>query len=163
MQKLIAAVLIIPMILVISTAVFQQFAFQSRTSFEESVTNELLGVVDSSPKTFTLDYPAKPNSASVWVLNTTSNSTVSSNVSIDYKSGLEPASVAVNASATGNDIKAYANYTAYSASGYSEWKKTYTGTFTGLKLGANLPFIYITIAVIGVILGAFGIAAILRR
>ena len=49
----------------------------------------------------------------------------------------------------------------------SEANETYTkvtsGTWSGFKLGANLPFIYIAVTVVSVILGAFGIAAWLKR
>jgi len=43
------------------------------------------------------------------------------------------------------------------------YQKVTSGTWSGFKLGANLPFIYIAVTVVGVILGAFGIAALLRR
>jgi len=164
MQRLIAAVLIIPMILLISVTAFQMFAFQSRTTFEETVTNELLGVMDSSPKVFQTDYPAKEGSLTVTVKNVTSGSTISgTSATVDYHSGLQVADVNVSSGTTGSDIKAYADYTAYSGEGYSEWTRTYTGTFSGMKLGSLLPFIYIAIAVIGVILGAFGVTAYLKR
>ena len=164
MQRLIAAVLIIPMILVIAVAVFQQFAFQSRTPFEQTVTGEELGVMDSSPKVFQTAYPAKEGSATVTVKNITSGAVISgTSATIDYHSGLQVADVNVSSPTVGTDIKAYIDYTAYSGEGYDEWTKTYSGTFSGFKLGALLPFVYIAIAVIGVILAAFGVTAWLKR
>jgi len=163
-QKLIAAVLAVPMILIISVAVFQSMAFQSRSPFEQAVTNELLGVVSASPSIFNTAYPAKEGSAAVTVKNVTSGAVISgASATINYKSGLDPAVVTVSSPTVGSDIKAYINYTAYSGEGYSEWTRTYRGTLSGMNLGSLLPFIYIAIAVVGVILGAFGVAAVLRR
>jgi hypothetical protein len=159
MEMLVTALLAIPFILIIAGTVFQTFSFQSRVTFEETVTGEELGVVDVSPKTFTTDYPVKKGSEVLTVKNVTSGEVISSSISsIDYKSGLDPADVTVESLVTGADIKAYLDYTAYKAEGYDDWKKTYYGTFSGMKLGSILPYIYIAIAIVTIIIGAFGVS-----
>ena len=51
----------------------------------------------------------------------------------------------------------------WSSEANETYEKVTTGTWSGFKLGSMLPFIYIATAVVGVILGAFGISAWLRR
>jgi len=153
--KMLLPALIVPLVLIISGAVFTNFASESRSAFETSVTNEELGTLDSSPKLFYTDYPAKPDSMTVVVKNTTSGSVVTATVSIDYNGGYDEAEVNVTSSTTGSDIKVYANYTAYTGSGWESFQKVRTGTWGGFKLASMLPYIIIAMIVLSVLLGAF--------
>jgi hypothetical protein len=153
-KELIFAVLTVPIILIISVAVFQNFFSSSQSTFEQTTTNETLGTISSSPITFSTAYPSKVDSLTAYAKNITSGATVSISTSVDYKSGLEPAAVTITSATTGTDIKAYANYTAYAKEGYSSYTKTYTGTFSGFNLGALLPFILIAVTIVGIIVGA---------
>ena len=50
----------------------------------------------------------------------------------------------------------------WSAEANETYTKVTSGTWSGFGLGSLLPFIYIAVAVIGVILGAFGISRVFR-
>ena len=155
--KIVVPLLLIPLLLIIAGAVFTNFAGQSRSAFETAVTGEELGVLDSSPKTFYTDYPAKVDSMTVTVKNETSGATVSADVTIDYNGGWEVAEVTVSSTTTGSDIKVYADYTAYAGSGWETFGRVRTGTWSGFKLASLLPFVIIAMTVIGVLVGAFAI------
>jgi hypothetical protein len=154
-MKLIYAVLSVPIILLISLTAFQNFFSSSQSTFEQTITGELLGALDTSPKTFVSAYPAKVGSMTVIVKNVTSGAIITpSSVSIDYKSGLDLASVTIGSTTVGNDIKAYADYTAYAKEGYSNYVKTYRSAQSGFNLGALLPFVLIMTLVAGIFIGA---------
>jgi len=152
-SNLIYAVLSVPIILLISLTVFQNFFSSSQSTFEQAVSGELLGVLDASPKTFVSAYPAKVGSMTVTVKNVTSGVIITpSLVSIDYKSGLDPASITISSTTVGSDIKAYADYTAYAKEGYSSYVKTYRSAQSGFNLGTLLPFILIAIVIVGIVI-----------
>lgn len=152
-KDIVYTLLTVPLILLVSLAVFQQFFANTRQSFEAQIVGEELGVLDTSPKTFVTKYPAKVGSASVYAKNTTSGAAVSITVnSIDYKDGLEPAAIQVSSSTVGSDIKVYADYTAYSKEGYSSFVRTYRGGQTGFNLASLVPFILIALVVVAIII-----------
>lgn len=161
---LITAVLTVPILLVIATSVITNFADTSRTVFENTITNEDLGVVDSTPKILYTDYPVKADSETLILKNTTSGSTLGTlvegtNYTINYNGGYSVATVNVTSvSTTGSDIHVYGNYTGYSASGYTHYTNEYQQTLSGYNLASMLPLVYIAIVIIGIILGAFGIS-----
>jgi hypothetical protein len=142
--NLLYAVLSIPIILLISLTVFQNFFSSSQTTFEQVIVNESLG---TGPGTYYTAYPAKVGSATVY-----NGTTVCSACSVDYKSGLDPAVVTVPTSAGSTAIKI--TYTAYAKEGYSSYVKTYRGTQTGFSLGSLLPFVLIAITIVGIIIAA---------
>ena len=155
MKNLLFTVVVIPLILLISLTVFQGFFSGTQSTFEQAVSSEELGVLDSSPKTFVTAYPAKVDSIAVTVKNVTSGETITpSSVTIDYKSGLDPAEVTISSAVVGSDVKAYADYVAYAKEGYSEYVKTYKQTQGGFNLGSMLPFILIAVVIVGVIIAA---------
>jgi len=139
---LVTAIVFIPIMLLVFTSIFQNFSFNSRSSFEKTVTNETLG---TGSDTYTTDYPVKEITA---VYNDTKAYT---NYTADLKSGLEPAEITIGADGTGA-IKI--TYVAYDTdNGYDSWVRVYNQTFAGYKLGSMLPFILIALVVITLIAG----------
>jgi len=158
MKELVYALLIIPMLLLISYAVFTPFFLNSRSTYETTVTNELLGNLSTNGTSFTSDYYMKPDSL---IGLDGGNSTVDAECldmsTVDYKQGVSLGNITVYCNATGSTIAVYADYTAYSGTGYDAALKAEAGTRSGYSLGGQLPFLYIAVAVVSVILGAFGI------
>lgn len=148
-KLLVSALVFIPLLLLISTAVFQDFAFNSRDSFEGSeIVNESIGVTGAG--TGYTDYPAKVDTATIY----NGTSACGSACTIDYYTGLQKAKIV--STATGGAIKV--TYTPYSATGYTSWTSIFTQTFAGLKLGGMMPFVLIAVAVLLAIFGTFGIS-----
>jgi hypothetical protein len=143
-RELLYAVLSVPILLIISLTVFNNFFNSSRSNFEVAVTGEVLG---TGPGTFTTAFPAKPGSATIY----NGNALCGSACTIDYKDGLDKAVVTAGSSATGQ-IKI--DYTAYAKEGYSELVKTYRGTHSGYNLAGLLQFILIAMVILGAIITA---------
>lgn len=154
MKNILYALVTLPLILIVALSVFEPFSASSRTPFEQTITADVLGVLDTSPKTFTTTYPVKEGTLTVYAVNTTDNSAVTITVdSVDYKDGLEPAIVTVSSTTTGTDIEVRADYTGYAKSGYDQYVKTYKGTISSFNLAGLLPFIVIALAVVAAVVG----------
>jgi hypothetical protein len=140
-RELLYAVLSVPIVLLISLGVFNDFFNSSRSNFEVAVTGEVLG---TGPGTFFTAFPAKPGSATIY-----SGTNLCSACTIDYKDGLDKAVVTAGVA---GEIKI--DYTAYAKEGYSQFIKTYRGTQSGYNLAGLLPFVLIAMVIVGVIITA---------
>lgn len=157
-KTLISALVIIPVIIILGTVTFTNFADNSRTSFETAVVNELLGNMSGYPTSFTTDYyVSQTTTPTFYAYNGTRATiiTVHSNETIDYQQGYGLATVTVWANESAADVQVYMNYTAYAGTSYNTFNSIRGQTYTGYNMAGLLPFIYIAIAIIVAVMGAF--------
>ena len=151
-KDLMYAILTVPIILLISTTVFHGIFSGSQNVFEVAVVNETMG---AAPFTGSTDYPAKYGT--ITCSNSTDNcqNATVQNCTINYNSGLSPASVDTTAGLKAGTV--YCSYTAYSKEGYSSYVKTYQGTFSGYNLGSLIPFVLVAMLVVGAVIVGLGV------
>lgn len=156
-DNLLYAVIVIPIVLLISLATYTPFFSGTRSVFELTVTNESLGELTTNGTAFTTTYPVKDSSVTdIRVMNATWDDKYDS-YSIDYNDYLGVATVTVYGSQNGTGVDVYIDYTGYNADYRDYAVRTYTQTQSGYALGGQLPFIYIAIALVGAILAGFGL------
>ncbi len=163
MDKIVYAVLTVPLILIIGTVVLSQFTNSSQSNWEDTITAEaksnITGVcTPAAPCTNTraTSYPVKDGTLVVTMKNI-SGSTLSGNdinESVTYDSGRSDLTVTIVSAYNGSVSLAY---TGYSMDGYDTFLKSEQGTWNGFNLASMLPFILAAMALIAIILGAFAV------
>lgn len=160
MNQLIYGLVAIPILLLIGLAVWQPMFSTSAYQFEELIANEHLGNLTLNGTTMYTDYPMKLSSlTAVDAINASGDAVVCYAGTVTYNDYLAVASFAVSCTQNASTVAVYADYTGYTG-GYSRAIQINSGVVSGYGLGSQLPFIYIAIAVISVILGAFGLSRV---
>lgn len=156
-KYLVTSLIAIPLILILAITVFHGLAVNSRSAYESTVTNESIKTGVANDTWFDLDYAGKKNTTAdgikVWN-GTATAQTRYYNFSMDWANQIDLSRIHI-----GTDGHGMVNvtYTAYSGSGYESFTKVYDQTLTGQKLGSLFPYILIALAVVTVIIGAFGV------
>jgi len=157
-KYLITALLVIPMVIVLTMVVFQNMAINNLTLFEGTAANDTMGSATiGSAFDLTGTYSCKSGSIT-FVGNTTHicHPNICYNVTYNFN---EPCEIidTNNKTMKGTII---ATYTPYSSSGFESYKAVYNQQNSSMQLGALVPYILIALAIITVILTAFGIATL---
>ena len=157
-KYLVTAIVVIPLFLLLGTTVFHNMAVNSRTPFETSVANESLGNCTTT-KTVYPAYAVKNDNDTLEIWNGTGSTWQRfSNFTISYEYEIDRSQIVLG----GNCIQnANISYTAYSGDGYESFAEVYDQTLEGQQLGAIFPYIIIAMAIIGAIIGAFGLTKII--
>ena len=143
--------LIVPLVLVIASAVFTGFSSNTASTFEEAIVNETIGTADGTAKDLETAYDCKEDSVTA-VYNGTSKMTASTDYNVTY-SPFDPCTISIGSHITTGTIKVC--YTAYKGEGYTSFTKIREGTWGGYKLASLLPYIVIAMVVLGLLIGAF--------
>lgn len=160
-NQLIYGLVAVPILMLLGVAIWQPMYSTSAFQFEETIADELLGNLTLNGTTMTTAYPMKLSSlTSVSAVNGTGDAvTCYLPTTITYNDYLAAASFAVNCEQNASTVAVYADYTGYTG-GYTRAIQINSGVNAGFGLGSQLPFVYIAIAVISVILGAFGLSRV---
>jgi len=160
MNQLIYGLVAIPILLLIGVAVWQPMFSTSAYQFEEVIADESLGTFATNGSTVTTAYPMKLDSLTeYYVLNASGSEFTCYEPTVDYHDYLSAATFALSCEDNGTGRTAYASYTGYTG-GYNRAIQINQGVNSGYGLGSQLPMVYIAIAVISVILGAFGLSRV---
>jgi len=160
LNQLVFVLIVIPLLLLISANVVYNVADSSLWAFETTITNETVNdsVINGvAVSTFTLDYDTKENSTNDLI--TCYNGTGANwNVCINCTAIHRPrntAQIRVGQNVNNNTF-INCTYTGYTGDGYDAFEDSESGTWNGFSLGSQLPFVYIAMAVVGIVLGVFG-------
>jgi hypothetical protein len=154
--KTIIPALVIPLLLIIATAVYMETTDTTSFVFEETVTNESTGVTgDKTAKTADSAYDCKDDSVTA-VYNGSTLMTAATQYNVTYVP-LGVCTVSFGGAGAANITAGAINmsYTAYKGDGYTAFEKVNTGSYNGFKLASLLPYIVIAMIILVVIVGSF--------
>lgn len=142
-------VLIIPLLLIISVAVYTNTAENSAFVFENTITNESSGVTGNcAAQTWTSDRDCEQDSVTA-VYNGTHPANVTTNYNVTYQP-LGTCNFTTNVCLGAVSF----TYTGMNGTGYTAFDKVNTNTFSGYKLASVLPYTVIAMAVLAIVVGA---------
>jgi len=153
-KYLVSVLVVTPLVLVIALTVFHEMALTSRTPFEGFVYNETVKDAGPAGQWYVLQYAMRDNTTAseLKVYNGTQPYT---NYTLDKAYELDHSRIYIGTDGTG---QINITYPAYTGSGYTSYVKVHDLTLSGQKLGSLVPYILISLAVVTIIVGAFGVS-----
>src|SRR4030043_1657153 len=143
-EKVVIPALLIPLLLIISVAVYVSTTDSTSFAFETAKTLEDTGedAAGESTEATTL-YACKKDSVTA-VTNTTNALTVSTGYNVTY-TPFDVCTITVSANVPSGSI--LATYTAYDGEGYTAFDKLNDNTYTGFQLASLVPYVIIAMAI----------------
>jgi len=149
-SKSVVPALVVPLLLIISVAVYMSTTDSTSFAFETAVVAEATGDSASGAEVVTYTVSHCKDDSVTEVSNTTIALTVSDDYNVTY-TPLGVATITVGEGVPGGAI--LVTYTAYKGDGYTSFDKMNTQTYAGFKLATILPYVILSMVILAIVIG----------